>query len=117
MMNDRELLELAAKAAGMEYWVVRFGPRSAITERLHITKNGETVAWNPFDDDADVLRLAVDLNFTVSICSHEVEVFTSDGECQSIAISDGEDKHSIVRRAIVLAAAEIGRAMTTPTAN
>lgn len=51
MTTDRELLELAAKAAGYEYakhggYIVVFG----------IPGN-----WNPLSDDGDALRLAVKL--------------------------------------------------------
>lgn len=53
-MTDRELLELAAKAAGVEYWGVRFAPRANPIEKIHTTVNGETVEWNPLADDGAV---------------------------------------------------------------
>ena len=53
-MTDRELLELAAKAAGIE-----IDPIDAQHEPQ------DWVAWNPLTDDGDALRLAVKLKMTV----------------------------------------------------
>jgi hypothetical protein len=61
-MTDRELLELAAKAA--EYSIhsdAMFVKAGGGTETLYMGKNGP--AWNPLTDDGDALRLAVKLGF------------------------------------------------------
>lgn len=101
-MNDRELLELAAKAAGFSdaEWVADQACIS--TARLP----GFRCFWNPLADDGDALRLAVKLGITV--------------ECGGAWASKygpmyGEDilpcPYAATRRAIVRAAAEIGRNM------
>lgn len=79
-MTDRELLELAAKAIGIDYW---FG------------KEG-TVEWNPLTDDGDALRLAVKIEWIPS----RVEV---------VGLSMNEDPYAATRRAIVRAAAAMGK--------
>lgn len=103
-MNDRELLELAAKASGVSGFLVDAG--------LNIGSNAFPKVWNPLTDDGDALRLAVKLNFTVCKREHEVEIFNdNNGEflC-SISISEGDEPYAATRRAIVRAAAEIGKA-------
>jgi hypothetical protein len=67
--------------------------------------------WNPLTDDGDALRLAVKLNLALSIeegqsWAHHVEVFQG-----SPVQHDGKDPYAATRRAIVRAAAEIGRNM------
>jgi hypothetical protein len=104
MSADRELLELAAKAAGIDGFFVDAG--------LNAGSNAFPKVWNPLTDDGDAFRLAVKLNFNVCKREHEVEIFNDDnGEflC-SISISEGDDPCAATRRAIVRAAAEIGRA-------
>jgi hypothetical protein len=108
-ITDRELLELAAKAAGIErdedgefciqphqddcrWWDDDFCTCGAI--------------WNPLKDDGDALRLAVKLEINLSFsqdCAFGFWIGTP---------KDGEDLSSHARRAIVRAAAEIGRNMT-----
>lgn len=110
-MNDRELLELAAKAAGIE-WYGYAGDDQCECRYFDIGEN-DVVKWNPLIDDGDALRLAVKLNFNVCNREHEVEIFNDDnGEflC-SISISEGDDPYAATRLAIVRAAAEIGKAM------
>lgn len=111
--TDRELLELAAKAAGIDYWVVRFAPKSAPIKKLHITKDGETVEWNPLTDDGDALRLAVKLKITLFQTSKSV-IAEPDADFDYKLISkkeycDGETRCAATRRAIVRAAAAIGK--------
>ena len=53
--TDRELLELAAKAAGYEY----HSPAG------YIVVDGIPGNWNPLEDDGDALRLAVKLGITL----------------------------------------------------
>ena len=103
MNNDRELLELAAKAAGIAWW------DSNDTNGL-IKHNG--ILWNPLTDDGDALRLAVKLE--LEICFNNQEEGTT---VWCPAIGDwlpekhGDDPYAATRRAIVRAAAEIGRTM------
>jgi hypothetical protein len=87
-MNDREYLELAAKACGM-------------TVQEALQKLGKPISlyseWNPLTDDGDALRLAVKLRLLESSWLGDM------GEV---------DPYAATRRAIVRAAAEIGKAMT-----
>ena len=53
--QQRATLEAAAKACGIEYWVVKFSPRSAPIEKIHTTRGGETVEWNPITNSANRL--------------------------------------------------------------
>lgn len=102
-MNDRELLELAAKAAGIE--VIR------IDEPGAWIAGGGGVHWNPLTDDGDALRLAVDLSFDLHINQGHVEIFSGDlDDCINQACIDS-DVRAATRRAIVRAAAAIGEAM------
>ena len=104
-MTDRELLEMAAKAAGIkiEAWTV-YGP---------YTGGLEGCIWDPLKDDGDALRLAVKLNLTVSIDQLEVEAWKAT-ECGGEALEKATMGYSIeeaTRRAIVRAAAAIGEQM------
>ena len=119
MENDRELLELAAKAAGVKYsvrddehykthkffglWIVYNYEPSAHTRRY----------WNPLTDDGDALRLAVSLNMGLSIPvmrTPMADVITFRDSRINVRES-GNDIAALTRRAIVRVAAEIGRAM------
>ena len=63
VMEDRELLELAAKAAGLHVDV-----RSTIPGWLWVRESkthGPYRLWNPLTDDGDALRLAVRLSIEV----------------------------------------------------
>jgi hypothetical protein len=92
MGTDRELLEAAAKAEGHAYpWVLP-------------ARGGER-PWNPLTDDGDALRLAVRLNLTV----HKGFVYTPTGKL--FDHRDYANPIAATRRAIVRAAAEIGRSM------
>ena len=62
-MNDRELLELAAKAAGIERGADRFDSGVSIT--LPDGRHKSLPKWNPLDDDGDSFRLAVKLNLCI----------------------------------------------------
>lgn len=108
-MTDRELLELAAKAAAVEVkWIKGFDGK----ERAHIGAGSYMpMIWNPLTDDGDALRLAVKLSLTINIQHHETEVFTWEGECLSSEHVSAHPDHSYeaTRRAIVEAAAEIGK--------
>ena len=104
-MTDRELLELAAKAAGIDADVSVFfagGPRS----------------WNPITDDGDALRLAVKLNLEIQrsrITDARLPVVSCHMLYEDVHEEDrwqwefvGTDPYAATRRAIVRAAAQIG---------
>ncbi len=98
--TDRELLMFAAKAAGI-------GPLSWIEPDG--TKIVTNLLWNPLADDGDALRLAKVRNMTVAW-------EPSRGGWSVGAIVDGEFRwlafDEDCNRAIVRAAAEIGRNMS-----
>ena len=79
-MTDRELLEMAAKAAGYD-----------------INWDGIGWQWNPLTDDGDALRLTVKLGIDIS--KSQVDYWDK----------NSTDPYAATRRAIVRAAAEIGK--------
>ena len=95
-MTDKEMLEYAAKAAGVE--LVWHGD----TDPWCYAEIAPGIKWNPLTDDGDALRLAVKLRH---------ELGTDVAQCFGIGRFD-EYKNgplAATRRAIVRAAAEIGR--------
>ena len=99
-MTDRELLELAAKAAEIEgEWEWH---DDATMGGLY---TGSTWLWNPLTDDGDALRLAVKLELHVMPGIAQ----TPDGGMH--VDKNMDDPYAATRRAIVRAAAEIGRNM------
>jgi hypothetical protein len=95
-MTDRELLELAAKAAGVIHPEVL---------AKHLASG-----WNPLTDDGDALRLAVKLGgmLEITIAGPTTQVLRGDMLAPAIETNLG-DPCASTRRAIVRAAAEIGR--------
>lgn len=106
-MTDRELLELAARAAGL-HDLTYFDEGAAGGKGMRRDEL-DWDNWNPLDDDGDALRLAVKLFFTVGVEAGFTEVLTGSG--REITESHNGDALAATRRAIVMAAAEIGRAM------
>lgn len=106
-MDDRELLELAAKAAGIKLHV--WGTKGA--ENFADMDGPRGQRWNPLTDDGDALRLAVKLKlhvrhgYTKAIISHQHGVI---GEVVELLNGDSTAPFC---RAITRAAAEIGKAM------
>ena len=99
-MNDKTLLELAAKAAGIECL-------GSIGWRL---ANGQIQSWwNPLTDDGDALRLAVKLRMEIDIAENWVAVRHYAGIKTLAERTANEDNCAVARRAIVRAAAEIGK--------
>lgn len=103
--SDIELLRLAAKAAGLapiedERW--EDGRR-----RLFLLEEGRE--WNPLADDGDALRLAVKLGLEIRPDSDSKTVTAAAAGAWEEMPWDG-DATAATRRAIVRAAAEIGRA-------
>lgn len=103
-MTDRELLELAAKAAGIRW------PQPCLSS---IAMQYEQMkSWNPLTNDGDALRLAVKLEMNVDIGHHftEASMIRDDTRIGADERHD-DDPFYATRRAIVRAAAEIGKAM------
>ncbi|CAB3643339.1 hypothetical protein LMG26685_02153 [Achromobacter mucicolens] len=99
MQSDRELLELAAKAAGLEYHWVKVDGGSLMQASEPGSRSEES--WNPLTDDGDALRLAVKL------CITDLKLAVG-----ALVFAEGfqEDKYAATRRAIVRAAAELAQA-------
>jgi hypothetical protein len=92
-MTDKELLELAAKAAGI---VGRWDEEAD----CFVPRDGP-IFWNPLTDDGDALRLAVKLGIRIDFQGSSVKA--DDHVCTAL------DVYAATRRAIVRAAAEIGK--------
>ncbi|WP_186055727.1 hypothetical protein [Burkholderia gladioli] len=127
-MTDKELLELAAKAAGLpvgsDQGEYQYRDGGTWVAGLYATDNGYPLFWNSLIDDRDALRLAV---------RADIEVFQGDN-CDRPAAFAGYfkpaslmgrrycieyhgdhhcDQVAATRRAITRAAAEIGARITT----
>jgi hypothetical protein len=111
-MTDRELLEWAAKAAGMDLaWDVPPTP--------YYVKDGAGLRdWNPLTDDGDALRLSVKLGLLVYVMPDAG--FTAirlpgehiGGKYDEVQTHDA-DPYAATRLAIVRAAASIGQSLET----
>lgn len=108
MQTDRELLELAAKAAGMVGWEwdtefdsLRSPPKT--------TPYGDGFSyWSPLTDDGDALRLAVKLRLEIGRgLEGEVYAFRRH-DAYGIDEPLGDDPCAATRRAITRAAAALG---------
>ena len=115
-MIDRELLELAAKAAGLgtpaKTDVDPGGRQYEDSLGLWCKFPWGWNWWNPLFNDSDALRLAGDLSFVVNIWNSARKTFAGNAESGEGWTADhGSDPYAATRRAIVRAAAEIGRQM------
>jgi len=113
MSTDRELLEKAAKAAGIlgKWDDDRAGLEIAVPWRNFT--NYET--WNPLTDDGDALRLAVklDIDLLSSTGNGPSVVYPLRGDFDGLTewCDKPNEKLNATRRAIVRAAAAIGESM------
>ena len=116
MSTDREFLELAAKAYGITgRWVTNYDGDyyyQGNTDGIYYEyPEGGSAVWNPITDDGDAFRIAVKLELDIIFYRKHV-VVCDKSRTQNVYREDfSSDKVSAVRRAIVMAAAEIGRAM------
>lgn len=118
-MTERELLELAAKAAGIRLeWD---GPPDKWQPMYY---KGKTYhSWDPLNDDGDALRLAVKLGIEITIGHWENRTIAASQNTfmqqfglewpQTVRVHESllETPEAATRRAIVRCAAEIGKAM------
>lgn len=105
-MDDRELLELAAKGAGY----TEFNFNEDLGE-MCVKGHG---VWCPLSDDGEALRLAVKLEIFISRnydCIVQACSVSWNSRGRSLLEPAGDDPYAATRRAIVRAAAEIGRTM------
>lgn len=109
-MTDRELLEKAAKAAGLAVIIPASHQRGLWIEGLEDE-------WNPLTDDGDALRLAVKLSQMdggVALCLNSrlnsygfAQCYTNE-RVVSPTEDMSRDPYAATRRVIVRSAAEIG---------
>ena len=105
-MIDEELLELAAKATGSDFSNKLIPEVQGKRKGPFILKGSRWVQWNPLTDDGDALRLAVKLKMTLGVGVARGDA----GEATEFDLCH-RDPCAATRRAIVRAAAEIGRNM------
>lgn len=111
--QDVDLLRLAAKAAGItiDFPCGMYDPMLVVKDEF-----GNYRWWNPIIDDGDALRLAVKLRLRINReinCGCDiVEVFgpeADDMSCHCSTEDVVDDTYAATRRAIIRAAAEIGK--------
>lgn len=102
-MTDRELLELAAKAAGLR-----------VDEDFDLLDDRENTGapkpWRPLTDDGDAFRLAVKLGIAVYPPEKPGDIATCNGpwpESPWVYEDVSGDPYAATRRAIVRAAAAL----------
>ena len=114
--TDRELLEAAAKAAGLHFHGLRVGLDYT---NCYVSKTGDAedwFVWSPLTDDGDALRLAVAIGMKPERCFQVI--IDGDFERTGVRHTDRggkydsleehvKDPYAATRRAIVRAAAAI----------
>lgn len=100
MKTDRELIELAARAAGL---TVMWSEPFKRYERFTLEKYAGP--WDPLNNDGDAFRLAVSLQMELRVFNGSAYAEPFDGEK---VWQDGNCPLAVTRRAIVMAAADIG---------
>lgn len=118
MKTDRELLELAAKAAGyaVEWHEVVVSRRGRFGLIEHTKKEGFRLnfqRWDPLTDDGDALRLAVKLHISPSWSpsKNSVKAAINNNPFLVFGMDATGDDCADIRRIIVRAASAIGEAM------
>lgn len=126
MKTDRELLELAAKAARLKINTKAQAERDALIDpsTASLWINEESTAWNPLLDDGHALRLAAKLGISIEpypyydhpkhsvICKQRrrSDQLREANPTEVIELYRDSDPAGATRRAIVRAAAAIGEA-------
>lgn len=111
MSTNQELLEQAAKAAGLTGFTFINGNGAVYLPKPGIMQPYQQ--WNPLADDGDAMRLAVALGISTSPgeVKSSVQWWKRPGmiEQESEVVANGADRYAAMRLAIVLAAAQIGK--------
>lgn len=105
-MTDKELLELAAKAAGIE--CLYFDESLGLVTEYSEEDDCPSWWWNPLIDDGDALRLAVKLRIDITNLSYAYYCEGPQGQDAFVEV-ENDDSYAAIRRAIVKAAAKIKR--------
>jgi hypothetical protein len=110
-MTDRELLELAAKAAGIELdWDIPINSNTPWRMSGEDEDRGPADLWNPLTDDGDALRLAVKCGIDLVLSNPGIES-AFDNESLQYVEPRNSDPYAATRRAIVRAVAKAGEGM------
>lgn len=116
MKTDRELLELAAKAARYTTshpWNQERLKMNPPVFGLYIEDANGLVntAWNPLDYSGDALNLAIKCDLDIELTDDAAWSNGINSQNYQLFEWHEGDKYKATRRAIVLAAAEIGESM------
>ena len=116
-MSDKELLELAAKAAGLTNLVYCPAWKSMAEYDVVVGEyyKWETY-WNPLARDSDALQLGIllrlDINHGITPIGAKSRIVSCEqGFSKEFEEVVGQDPFIAIRRAIVQVAAEIGKVM------
>ena len=116
-MTDKEMMELAAKAAGR---LLPHGNPALTRPNEELRSDGGNYwfwpagdSWNPLTDDGDALRLVVKLRLTVGDENQSVRsmAFAQHPDKSRCYEPSQNDPYAATRRAIVRAAASIGASL------
>lgn len=122
MSSDRELLELAAKAANVPaYWSVdgtlQHRPLFVVVAGGRMGTMRYEQEWNPLKNDVDAFRLAVQIGLDILRTERDVEALPPNAKIDAHSVAApcavellGDDPCAATRRAIVRAAAAIAKA-------
>jgi hypothetical protein len=120
-MTDKELLEMAAKAAGINALRSPDGILRDCTVGHPMMNIFAAKPWNPLTDDGDALRLAVKLNLRLECMTTQTAASTFDrkiSEPVDHTVDQGRTRwpfeqcpNAATRRAITRAAAEMLKGM------
>ena len=109
--TDRELLELAAKAASIKALRDPHGAWRDCTNCVSLMNIFSAPTWNPLTDDGDALRLAVKLEIEVRNFNGKAHAGKQDKFWCTEEWFPDANPYAATRHAITRAAAEIGKAM------
>ncbi len=108
-MTDRELLELAAKAAGIDLIPYTWSKGTGWDHDGFTRAGHGDMEWNPLEDNGDSLELAVMLGLMIDTSCQPALILCAGP--QGIGLEESARINPLVatRRIIVRAAAEIGK--------
>jgi hypothetical protein len=124
-VTDQELIELAAKEVGIKGEWVRDTAFIQARYSFNVPYDNHgmmtSIEWNPLREDSDAMRLAINLGMNLMMLPASLKNgfctvgvgFSNESGSPRITISENYNlgPYKAVRRAIVRAAAEIGRKM------
>lgn len=110
--TDKKLLELAAKAAGISgHFAEKFPEDGHPGYSYGIWISPYVPLWNPLANDGDSLRLAVKCSLHLGIEKYSASAWPAGDLPKFCGEPFDDDACAATRRAIVRAAAEIGKGM------